>query len=178
MPQPSTVGGGLMGYPTSVDSGPTQPWFIGEIGDLANCTANTRTANGCYFQQILVRDNVVLTGFRYQFGTGGNGNCQLGIYDANGNLLAASAVAATATGVMTFNLSSSLALSPGRYSFGFWISNATDTTFSISATNASALPASSGTNAGGLPTTIAATTGLAPFFRRLSILGLIQGGWS
>jgi len=168
-----------MGYPASVDSGPVQPWFIGEIGDLANCTANTRTANGCYFQQILVRDSVPpLMSFRYEFGTGGNGNYQIGIYDGAGNLLAVTAVAATVSGIVTPSLSIPLSISQGRYYFGFWISNAVDTTFSISATNANALPASSGTNAGGLPATIAATTGLAPFFRRMSILGLIQGGWS
>lgn len=167
-----------MGSPASVDTGQVQEWFLGEMADVSNCTANTRTANGVYFSQFRLSSFVTLTGFRYQFGQGGTGTCQLGLYDEPGNLLAAAPVTATATGIQTFSLATALPLSPGRYWHGFWISNVVDTSFSISATNSGGLPASTGTNAGGLPATIAATTGLAPFFRRMSILGLIQGGWS
>jgi len=167
-----------MGSPASVDTGPVVPWFLGDLADLANCTANTRSVNGCYFQQILLQGYPPpLVGWRYEFGAGGGGTCQVGTYDEVGNLLAASAVTATATGVMTFPLTNPLPLSPGRYYHGFWISNATDTTFSISATNAGALPASTGTNPGGLPALMSTATPV-PFFRRLSILGLLQGGWN
>lgn len=167
-----------MGSPPSVDTGQVQEWFVGELADVANGGANTRTANGVYFAQIVCRSEQIVTGFRYQFGLGGTGTCQLGLYDEPGNLLAASAVTATATGVMTFALATPLPIMKGRYWHGFWISNVVDTSFSISATTAGALPAKTGTNAGGLPATIAATTGLTDFFRRMSIEVLVQGGWS
>jgi hypothetical protein len=166
-----------MPYPASVDSGPVQSWFLGELADLSNCSANTRTVNGVYFQHTTFREYAILTGFRYQFGTGGNGHCDIGLYDAGGTLLTHIGSTLTATGVQTYTLASVLPLAPGRYYLAFWIDNATDTSFSVSATNLGAIPAFTGVNAGGLPALMSSVT-LNTFQRRLSILGLIQGGWS
>jgi hypothetical protein len=130
-----------------------------------------------YFQHTLLSASVVLTGFRYQFGAGGNGHCDIGLYDAAGNLLTHIGSTLTAAGTQTYTLASALPLSPGRYYIGFWIDNVTDTSFSVSATNLGAIPALTGVNAGGLPAAMSQVT-LSNFQRRLSILGLVQGGWS
>ncbi len=166
-----------MPYPASVDTGQIQPWFLGDLADLSNCAANTRTVNGVYFQHTKLDAFLVLTGFRYQFGTGGNGHCDLGLYDSAGNLLTHIGSTLTATGVQTYTLSSALPLAPGRYYLAFWIDNATDTSFSVSATNLGAIPALTGVNAAGLPAQMSQVS-LSNFQRRLSILGLVQGGWS
>lgn len=154
-----------------------QPWAVGDLADLTQDQANNRTANNCYFSPIVLYSTVTINSMRTQIGTAGNGHIQMGIYDANGNLLASTASAATVTGIMTLNLTSSLTIGPGRYYLALWIDNATDTTFSANGTTPGAWPALNGVNVGGLPA-LMSTINPVNFHRRLALLGLITGGWS
>lgn len=154
-----------------------QPWIVGDNADVTQDQANNRAVNTCYFSPIVVYATVTITSMRTQVGTAGNGHLQMGIYDANGNLLASTASAATVTGIMTLALTSSLSIGPGRYYLALWIDNATDSTFSANGTTPGAWPALSGVNAGGLPA-LMSTANPVNFHRRLALTGLITGGWS
>jgi hypothetical protein len=166
-----------MPYPSSVDTGQIQPWILGEIADLNNAQANTRTANNCYFNPTRLDAHAVLMALRTQIGTAGNGHIQLGVYDEGKNLLYASASTTTTTGIMTLTLATPLPLAPGRYYLSLWIDNAVDQTYSAELTTAGAGPGLNGVNAGGLPA-LMTTANPVNFHRRMAIVGLIQGGWS
>lgn len=156
---------------------PPAPWVVGDLADITQDQANLRTANNCYFSPIIIQTTVTVTAMRTQIGTAGNGQIQMGIYDASGNLLASSAKATTTTGIMTLAFSTPLTIGPGRYYLALWIDNAVDTTYSANGTTPGAWPALNGTNAGGLPAQMA-TSNPTNFHRRLALLALIQGGWT
>jgi hypothetical protein len=154
---------------------PVIPWFLGDLADIANGQANTRTANTCYFSPIVLLAPVSVLSATMQFGTGGNGNYDQGIYDGQGNLLAHIGSRATSTGVVTVALGSPLSLSPGRYYLAFWTDNALDTSYSSNGTTAGAWPALAGGGAS-LP---AQMSSIAPtsFHRRISQFWHVQGGF-
>lgn len=166
-----------MPYPPGVDTGQVRPWVLGEVADLNNAQANTRTTNNCYFNPTRLDVEATLLALRTQIGTAGNGHIQLGLYNEAKNLLYASASTTTTTGIMTLTLATPLPLTRGRYYLALWIDNAVDQTYSAELTTAGAGPGLNGVNAGGLPA-LMSTASPVNFHRRMAIVGLIQGGWS
>lgn len=149
------------------------PWIL-SVGEPSGFSAATLTANKAYFVPVILYAQATLTGFRVSFGTGGAGNYDVGIYDASGNLLTNKGAIATATGIQSPALASSLSLSPGRYYLGFWINNATDTILQRSNTTNTVL-AQNVTATSNLPSS---TSGAVNIGISLYLVGLFQGGWS
>src|SRR5258708_13650212 len=94
MPQPTTTGGALMGYPTTVDTGQVQPQIIDN--EVASSTLNTSalSANTVYLWAFELLTNVTITGMRFRNGTTATVATTLGIYTSAGNLIPATHTAA------------------------------------------------------------------------------------
>lgn len=177
MPYPSTIGGALMGYPSTVDTGQTIPWAL-LPDDHETWSTNTTglSTNNTYIVATTLTANVTLTAFRFRCIAGGNGNYDAGIYDSSGNRLAHSGSTATSSATITATLATALLLSPGRYYLALWVDNATDTFRATSVSNGLSLSSFASTGAGGLQTSISpplGSLGLA-----IDIIGLLSGGWS
>lgn len=175
-----------MPYPSSVDAGQVVPFALYD-GEIASNSAAALVANTCYLVGVTLNAYATLTSMRVDFGTGGNGHYDLGVYDATGangapiNLLAHCAATnttlATATGLVTGTFISSVALAPGRYWLALWIDNATDTVTKSNSHNNQSV-SQSGTNAGPLPALASSIAGLANNAVKPVLLGLFSGGWS
>lgn len=187
MPQPTTTGGSLMGYASSVDTGQVVPFALYD-GELAATSSSAGVANTAYLVGVTLRVNAVMTAIRVRFAAGGSGHFDLGVYDATGtnntpnNLLAhaasTAASIATATGTQTpAFIGGNLPLSPGNYWLAFWIDNATDTWNKASA-NANIPVIQSGTNAGPLPVLASSLSGLANGNLKPLLEGLFLNNWS
>lgn len=138
MPYPNTIGGGLMGYPTTVDSGGVIPIaaYDGEFSDNGSVTypqANLVILTSLWLPNGFVGANAISTDFT----TGGNGHYDLGLFDSSGanndpgTLLAhcasSSTALATATGRVTPTfLNGAITLSPGNYWLAIVVDNTTD----------------------------------------------------
>jgi len=179
MPNPTNTGGGLMGYPSSVDTGLITPWIIPSEENVMQGSSFTLTANTVYLYLLELQGPATIPSMRYRMGATATGTVDLGIYDGSGNLLGhTGAVSTVASGLNTINLISSLNLSPGRYALALCPSNSTDTYIGLTgakagggrwatATNAGTagvLPGTTGTilTATVSPITIADVTGGAP----------------
>src|SRR5258708_2705457 len=130
MPQPTTTGGALMGYPTTVDTGQVQPQIIDN--EVASYTLNTSalSANTVYLWAFELLTNVTITGMRFRNGTTATGATNLGIYTAAGNLIAGSDTGAQTDAVSTTKTAtygSPVVLGPGQYFLALACNNATDT---------------------------------------------------
>lgn len=127
MPLPSTVTNN-MGYPTTVDTGQVQPWIIDSIATAAGTTNGALVANTVYLWAFELYVPCTITALRWRMGATATGNADLGIYDANGNLLGHTGSSAnTASTDNTANLLASLTLASGRYYLALSPGNSTDT---------------------------------------------------
>ena len=129
MPQPSTTGGALMSYASTVDTGQVQPWVIDMgMGADGSAASGTLTANTVYMFPFELLANVTITGMRWRMFVTVTGTTDIGIYDSGGNLLAHTGTQVNAASqVQSANFASVLALSPGRYYMALCPSNSTDT---------------------------------------------------
>lgn len=187
MPNPSNIGGGLMGYPTSVDTGIIQPLTLHDY-DLGSGGSAALTANTAYLVGCTIYAPVTLTGIRIRCASGGSGHYDVGLYDstgtnrAPGNLLTHAASTATSLATSTATLTPALiggniTLSPGNYWLALWVDNATDTFVRVSL-NSGMLIAQSGGSSGPLPAAASSLTSLANVGIQPYITGIISGGWS
>lgn len=154
-----------------------QPWLLGEGDPMVSQAA--LTAQRAYFIGIWVPVPVTLTSLRVSFGTAGNGNYDVGIYDSGGTALYRQG-STTTTGLgastVTVTLGTALALSAGRYYVAFWLDNATDTVAVRGGQTSMDVLKNVNSQASGLPSTMsgaASGTGNRPI-----VLGLISGGYS
>lgn len=145
--------------------------------NLFDAGATTQTANTVLLSGVYTPVPVVLTGIRVRFGVSGNGTCDLGIYDTNGNLLNHSGATTTSGGVFTYTLGTAIALSAGQYWLAYWISNNTDTIYRFNWTS-NFLVAKAGSATSNLPNAMSSITSLANTGTGVAIMGLVQGGWS
>ena len=187
MPWPTTTGGGIMGYPSTVDTGLVTPHALYDP-DPAGLAANTLPA-GAYLVGVTLYAPAIITGVRVGIAAGGNGHYDTGIYDATGtngiagNLLAHSA--ATNTTLSTSSaflapafINGNLSLSPGKYWLAFWIDNATDTVYRSSMASTNLGVAMFGTSAGPLPAAASSLGSFVDSVRKVALFALISGSWS
>ena len=149
-------------------------------GDLFNIGATQAlTANTAYLAAIKIDAAVTLTGFRVQFGSGGNGHYDCGLYNFDtGALVTHTGSLATAAGVQSPSVTA-LVVPPGRYWLAFFIDNATDTIVKYAnSPSAGMAPVKSGTVSTQLPNNISGLTGLANGTKNPVVIGLLQNGWS
>lgn len=121
MPQPANTGGGLMGYPSSVDTGQIAPFTL-EQSDVTVLTATAITAGRAFFSALPpLYATVTVTQMRCFLSGSPTGNIDMGIYDATGannapnNLLGHTGAIAATTGVFTKSLLANTILPPGLY---------------------------------------------------------------
>lgn len=134
------------------------PWYLANPGFLAAVGPTARTADVVYAHEVYLNEPAQLTAFSIPHGGVSAGNIDMGIFDASGNLLAHTGITSVAGFVnlpQTINLVSPLPLSAGRYLFGVWLDNSTDTYFAIPGLNQAW--------ANLLNTNVNPTTGLASF---------------
>ncbi len=155
-------------------TGIVAPWLLNESVTTVG-TNVVLVANTVYLVPIEVAGACTCTGIRFRTVTA-TGTSDVGIYDANGNLLAHSGAVANSGALQTLNLLAPLALAPGRYILAITPSNSTDT-YQINGGNIAGLvDAYTATNAavaGVLPNT---TGVLVTSAQKLQIVGLIVGG--
>ena len=179
MPLPAGVTNN-MGYPSTVDSGLVIPWTM-QADDRFNATATSTTTlaiTTTYISAVTWTAFGILTGFRYRCGTGGTDSCDIGLYDASGNLLThtgSTLTSGSASGT-TINLATAYSLSPQRYYLAFWMSGATNTIRQFSLANGVSMSSFANTGGTSLPTTI--TPPLGSLGVGVCVDGLISGGWS
>lgn len=139
------------------------PWYLAPVtlAATANVGAAVLAANKTYLDSLWVPTPVVITSATIGHGSIHAGNLDMGMYDANGNLLGHTGVTAAAAGNQTINFTTPLLLAQGLYYQAIWVDNATDTYFVL--TNEG--PAldnfliAVGTNTGGLASTFAGMGG-------------------
>lgn len=164
MPQPTTTGGSLMSYASTVDTGQIAPFTLETPDITVLSTAVSLQAGSAYFSPVLLYASVTVTQMRCNFSAASpTGNCDMGIYDATGtngapgNLLGHTGAIAAATGNFTKSLTANLTLSPGQYWLAFIDTVGTDNPclrasivaglgalYRTTATNLTVLPATTG----------------------------------
>lgn len=160
-------------------------------GELAANGTVVVTPNTCLYVGCVLQVPAVLTGVRVNWNTAGNGNYDVGIYDATGtspftgapgNLLAHSGAIITAANAQTPALAGgNLNLSPGRYWLALWAANALDKFVRAVGLGSTDIVLSNVNTGGPLPATAAAASGGAPTDAGVSkpiLIGILQGGWS
>ena len=151
-----------------------KPWLLNET-IITVGTSATLVANTVYLIPVEVTGYCSCTGIRFRT-TIATGTSDVGIYDVNGNLLGHSGATANAVATSTFNFTSAILLSPGRYILAITPSNSTDSYSTHSGNNAGLADAYTATNAasaGVLPNT---TGGMAANGIKVQMVGLITGG--
>lgn len=156
---------------------PTQPppWLLNDT-IITVGTAATLVANTVYLIPVEVTGQCVATGIRFRTVVA-TGTSDVGLYDVNGNLLGHSgATANVASTTQTFNFTSPIPLSPGRYMLAITPSNSTDTFSTHSGNNAGladSYTATTAATAGVLPNS---TGGMSANSIKVQMVGLISGG--
>ncbi len=182
MPQPPTTGGGLMSFPSTVDTGGVVPQMLTpDAGDAANFGTGALTAGVAYFSAVSVFSPVTVIKMRCQLSGAPTGNIDMGIFDSTGtnggpgNMLAHTGAILSATGVFTQNLTANLALSPGLYWLA-WLDTVADTVFRVAATNIGGNPSvrSSATNL----TVLASSIAVVNTGNRVAVVGMLSGGYT
>ncbi len=160
---------------------PIPPYLGSDAAESsAGGTTNTVTANQVYLIAEQIIGGCVVTGMRTHVGSTATGNTDMGIYDANGNLLAHTGkVANVASTTQTNNFSSPLYLGPGNYFLAFANDNGTDTysragTIGVPGAMSNFRIATNNATAGVLPATLGAI--LAPSGAYPVFSGVTQGG--
>lgn len=155
---------------------PVPQALYADNADPCSQSTGATTANTAFFESMMVWSPCSLSGFRFRFGNAGNGHCDLGLYDVNGNRLVSLGSQATVTGTQTFTLATALNLSVGVYWLAFWIDNNTDQ-ITKSNGNGNNVVCQQATTTNPLPTSKGSLT-LSNATIRPIILGLLVGGWS
>jgi hypothetical protein len=140
MPAPSTTGGALMGYPTTVDNGLIIPWYLTHESNAGVSAAGSGTlvTNTTYLVGVYLPVPAIVTNMRIRKGTTSAGNMDLGIFDSSGNRLDHTGVigaGSTNTDVTHALSGGNLSLSPGRYYLALWIDNNTDVYYRVNTGN-------------------------------------------
>ena len=148
-----------MPYPSSVDANQIQPWIISnDPASLAGAVTVTLVANQVYLYAFELPASVTFTGAKWRMGATATGTTDLGIYDANGNLLGhTGAITNTAsTNMSNAFTGGNLQLAAGQYFMAMVPSNSTDTY--LAAGSASTLTGTTRFRSG----TTAGTAGVLP----------------
>lgn len=159
------------------------PYLGTDAAELsAGGTTGVMTANQVYLIAVTIHEACSVSGMRAHVGSTATGSCDMGIYDANGNLLVhTGAVVNAASTTMTNAFSANYALSKGVYFLAFCPSNSTDTYSKIGALSTPGAMsglrvATNAGTAGVLPSTLGAilapTSGGAPVFSGVTVGGL------
>ena len=162
---------------------PPVPWVL-VAGDPAAGSGGALATNTSYLAGVTVEAPMTITALSCVATGTPTGHVDLGIYDANGNLLGHTGVQALAAGVNRFTLSAAMSLAPGRYYLALWIDNGTDAILkasrNLNGSSQGFFPAWIGvsTNSGGLLATTADMGGLTAAASKPYVLGIIAGGWS
>lgn len=109
---------------------PPAPWTIGTDMVAATMTGGqVLDANGVYLYAFEIAAPITVSKMQYSTESVATGTVDMGLYDANGNLLGhTGAIANTsADSIMTNALTANLTLAPGRYFAAFCSLNHTDT---------------------------------------------------
>lgn len=166
-----------MAYPPTYDPGQVQPWIIGNEAIAATAASGVLTANQVMLWAFEITSQVTITALRFRTGPTITGVCDVGIYDANGNLLVNTGAAApAASSVVSRALATPLIIGPGRYYLAFCASLATDTYFravNLGANFTRNYVAVTAGSAGVLPAT---TGGIASSVQGLAMEAALQGG--
>lgn len=155
------------------------PWLL-QSGEPKSSAATTLTDNTTYLTAIELLAPVTITGFRYR-ATSATGTYDIGIFDANGNLLTHTGVNNVASGVVLINLGTAYSLSPGRYFLGYWTAGAgTGNVFVASSTaeDLSNVAQVTATNAGGLQSFSGLGALTMPAPNRVALTAVVSGGLS
>lgn len=158
MPYPTTIGVGLMSYPSTVDSGQVAPWTTTQPELIQGATSSTLAANIVYCYVFELYGTATYSGMKIKTGSTASGTVDCGIYDSGGNLLVhcSSPSSLTASAVNTISFSANITLNPGRYIMALTPSSSSDTYFRTGSINAGmerAYTATNGGSAGVLPNT-------------------------
>ena len=137
MPYPSTIGGGLMGYPSTVDSGGVVPEYLGpDVAAMNGAQNQTISQNTVFLYEVELQAPCIVTGFRYRAGNAATGHVNGAIYTAAGNIVAGSDTGQIANTSTTTNVSftypNPISLSPGVYFVAFASDSTTDTFIALS----------------------------------------------
>lgn len=163
-----------MGYPATVDTGQVQPFAL-FAEDIQDGGLSAGFAAGAIFiVGIVLTANVVITGMKCKMGTA-TGNIDMGIYDANFNLLVSKgATAAVASSVNTLTFANPISLAPGRYWLAWIDTVGTDTVYEANVSNVGdTIQRSVGTAF----TQIAANASWQVTTARIALLAVVQGGY-
>jgi hypothetical protein len=153
---------------------PPPPWALyeGDSGAGAQGVLATATA---YFVPVYSQGPATLTAIRWRTSGTPTGTTDVGVYDANGNLLGhLAAPVANVAGVQSATLPTPINIKQGRYYLAIWASNATDT-YAISSQAAQLAPCLSVAAASNLPAT---TSGATDSGKKPYVLGILSGGFS
>lgn len=161
MPQPTTTGGGLMGYPSSVDTGYIAPAIVSNEGaNLPGALTQALSANTVYLYTFELQAGITIVSATWHMGATVTGKTNMGIYTLAGSLVAGSdtgQVTNVASSDNTFTYSTPILLSAGQYLMALAPNNSTDTYLARSS-GANTAPyrgrkATNGLSAGALPST-------------------------
>lgn len=183
MPQPVSTGG-LMGYPSSVDTGQVAPFTL-ETSDITVLSSATSVTSGrAYFCPYVLQAFVTVAQMRCDITAASpTGNVDMGIYDASGangspgNRLGSTGANAATTGLFTKSLTANLILPPGQYWLAF-----VDTVGADQPANRSSLVAGMGalyqTNATNLTVLPSSAGAVADSSFRIGVMALLSGSFS
>lgn len=168
-----------MGYPSTVDTGQVMPAALYADDIITATSSATLTAGAAYLSACELYASITVTQMRCQLSGTVSGNVDMGIYDANLNLLGHTGAIAAVTGIFTQNLTSNLFLSPGQYWIA-WVDTVADAVYRAQATNGGTgmTPSirSTATNLTSLPSSLASAT--SDNSNRVAVMALRSGGYS
>lgn len=131
MPYPSTIGGGIMGYPSTVDAGGVAQYLGVDIAAMAGAQNVVLSAGSIYCYEFELRDSVIVTGLKYRAGNVAAGHVNAAIYTQAGNIVSGSDTGSITNNSTTTNVSfsypTSFMLGPGVYWLAFAADSSTDT---------------------------------------------------
>lgn len=182
MPYPTTIGGGLMSYASTVDTGQAQPLIFQAAAAEQGTATFAVTAGSAYFSIATLYAPITITQMRMGLTGSPTGNIDMGIYDSTGtngqpnNLLAHTGANAAAAGIFTKSLTANLLLSPGIYWIAF-LDTVADTIpgRTTSANGNGAMYKTTSTSLTVLPATAGA---IATINATVQVYGLVSGGFS
>jgi hypothetical protein len=131
MPAPTTTGGGLMGYPSTVDAGGVPPSIISnDTSAYVGAVTKTETINTVNLWAFEIYATTVILGGSWYMGATVGGTSNMGIYTIGGAIVPGSdsgAITNLVSQLNSFTYATPVVLSPGQYLMGIASSNGTDT---------------------------------------------------
>lgn len=155
---------------------PPAPWTITNPEVVMQGSSFVLVANTVYLYAFELLAPVSVASLRYRAGSTATGTVDLGIYDANGNLLGHTGATNTiASGLQSIALTS-LSLSPGRYLMALCPSNSTDTYVGQSGLKLGGGRYFAATNTGTAGVLPAATGTIVTSAIALEVVAVVTGG--